>query len=140
MLMNGWSGSGGDLFPDLFRKAGVGPLIGTRTWGGLIGITSNPSLIDGGELMVPTFRFYESDGRWFAEGYGVDPDIEVLEDPTALAAGRDTQLERGVDELLRMLAETPVVAPAVRPAPEDRSRPGSRATSTTGGRGGSGNR
>ena len=77
MLINGWSGSGGDAFPDYFRKAGLGPLIGTRTWGGLIGITGAPALIDGGSVTVPTFRMYNPDGTWFKEGHGVDPDIEV---------------------------------------------------------------
>ncbi|MEM6767730.1 MAG: PDZ domain-containing protein, partial [Bacteroidota bacterium] len=78
MLINGWAGSGGDAFPDYFKKAGLGPLIGGRTWGGLIGISGAPSLVDGGVVTVPTFRMYNPDGSWFKEGYGVDPDIEVL--------------------------------------------------------------
>ena len=73
MLINGWSGSGGDAFPDYFRKAGLGPLIGMRTWGGLIGISGAPGLIDGGGVTVPTFRMYDPDGTWFKEGHGVDP-------------------------------------------------------------------
>jgi len=64
MLINGWSGSGGDAFPDYFRKTGLGPLIGTRTWGGLIGISGAPQLIDGGNITVPTFRMYNPDGTW----------------------------------------------------------------------------
>jgi tricorn protease len=107
MLINGWSGSGGDAFPDYFRKSGVGPLIGTRTWGGLIGISGSPSLIDGGGVTVPTFRMYDPDGKWFREGYGVDPDIEVLEDPAQLARGVDVQLERGIQEVMKLLASTP---------------------------------
>jgi tricorn protease len=107
MLINGWSGSGGDAFPDYFRKAGVGPLVGTRTWGGLIGLSGSPSLIDGGGVTVPTFRMYDPDGKWFREGHGVDPDIEVKEDPAQLAKGIDTQLERGIQEALRLLAATP---------------------------------
>jgi len=107
MLINGWSGSGGDAFPDYFRKAEVGPLIGTRTWGGLIGISGAPGLIDGGSVTVPTFRMYHPDGTWFAEGHGVDPDIEVQEDPTALAGGTDPQLERATMEALRLLEVTP---------------------------------
>jgi len=120
MLINGWSGSGGDAFPDYFRKAGLGPLIGTRTWGGLIGMSGAPSLIDGGRVTVPTFRMYDPDGKWFKEGHGVDPDIEVKEDPALLALGTDPQLERAVEEVLRMLEEKPFVKPA-RPPYEDRS-------------------
>ena len=97
MLANGWSGSGGDAFPDYFKKAELGPVIGTRTWGGLIGISGSPSLIDGGGVTVPTFRMYNPDGTWFKEGYGVDPDIEVPEDPTELAKGNDPQLERAIE-------------------------------------------
>lgn len=100
MLINGWSGSGGDAFPDYFRKAGLGPLIGSRTWGGLIGYTGAPQLIDGGGVTVPTFRMYDPDGEWFKEGHGVDPDIEVLEDPTSLAKGGDAQLEKAIEVVM----------------------------------------
>ncbi len=71
MLINAWSGSGGDAFPLYFKAAGVGPLIGTRTWGGLIGITGAPPLVDGGPVTVPTFGIYSTDGRWIVEGHGV---------------------------------------------------------------------
>jgi tricorn protease len=104
MLINGWSGSGGDAFPDYFRKAGLGPLIGMRTWGGLIGISGAPSLIDGGNVTVPTFRMYNPDGTWFREGHGVDPDIEVFDDPGALARGVDPQLEKGIEEVMKRIA------------------------------------
>lgn len=120
MLINGWSGSGGDAFPDYFRKAGLGPLIGMRTWGGLIGMSGAPQLIDGGVVTVPTFRMYDPDGKWFKEGHGVDPDIEVKEDPGLLAKGTDPQLKRAVDEVLRMLEEHPFKKPA-RPPYEDRT-------------------
>lgn len=99
MLMNGWSGSGGDAFPDYFRKKKLGPLIGTRTWGGLIGISGVPQLIDGGSITAPTFRMYNPDGTWFKEGHGVDPDIEVPEDLTAMAKGTDPQLEKAITEI-----------------------------------------
>jgi tricorn protease len=122
MLINGWSGSGGDAFPDYFQKAGVGPLIGTRTWGGLIGISGAPRLIDGGRVTVPTFRMYGTDGRWFAEGHGVEPDIEVPEDPTALAQGREPQLERAIEEVLRLIETSPPMRPQ-RPPYEDRRAP-----------------
>src|SRR3546814_924254 len=107
MLINGWSGSGGDAFPDYFRKAGLGPLIGTRTWGGLIGITGAPGLIDGGSVTAPTFRMYNPDGTWFAEGHGIEPDIAVNEDPAALAAGTDPQLIKAVEVLLEKLKTAP---------------------------------
>ena len=122
MLINGWSGSGGDAFPFYFREAGLGPLVGTRTWGGLIGITGAPPLIDGGGVTVPTFRMYGTDGEWFAEGHGVEPDIRVPEDPTALARGTDTQLERAIREALRLLEEQPARR-SEPPAPERRIAP-----------------
>jgi tricorn protease len=123
MLINGWSGSGGDAFPFYFRAAGRGPLIGTRTWGGLIGISGNPGLVDGGSVTVPTFRMYDVKGTWFPEGHGVEPDIEVPEDPAALARGRDPQLERAIAEVTRLVREHPPTPPA-RPAYERRGPPG----------------
>jgi tricorn protease len=121
MLINGWSGSGGDAFPDYFRKAGLGPLIGTRTWGGLIGVSGAPQLVDGGYVTVPTFRMYDPDGEWFKEGHGVDPDIEVPEDPSQLAKGTDPQLERAIREVLNSLeGKQPIEQSA--PQVENRSR------------------
>lgn len=113
MLINGWSGSGGDAFPDYFRKTGLGPLIGTRTWGGLIGITGAPQLIDGGSVTIPTFRMYDPDGTWFKEGHGVDPDIEVIDDPSQLAKGTDPQLEKAIEEILNLHRTKRFVKPAV---------------------------
>ncbi|HEY0876359.1 MAG TPA: S41 family peptidase [Vicinamibacterales bacterium] len=118
MLINGWSGSGGDAFPTYFRQAGLGPLIGTRTWGGLIGISGAPTLVDGGNVTVPTFRMYGPDGTWFAEGHGVDPDIEVVDDPAQLANGTDPQLARAIKEVQDRMAKVP--KPPARPAPEKR--------------------
>jgi tricorn protease len=103
MLINGFSGSGGDAFPDYFRKRELGPLIGTRTWGGLIGISGAPALIDNGNVTVPTFRMYDPNGEWFKEGHGVDPDIEVIEDFESLAKGTDAQLEAGISEVMKLL-------------------------------------
>ena len=88
MLINGWSGSGGDCFPFYFKQSGLGPLIGTRTWGGLIGITGSPRLVDGGGVTVPTFAIYSTNSQWIIEGYGVDPDIEVVDDPGGDGPGR----------------------------------------------------
>jgi tricorn protease len=111
MLANGWSGSGGDAFPDYFQKAGLGPVIGTRTWGGLIGISGSPSLIDGGSVTVPTFRMYNPDGTWFKEGHGVDPDLEVKEDPTSLAKGIDTQLQAAIDYVMDQIKKRGPIHP-----------------------------
>ena len=105
MLINGWSGSGGDAFPSYFREAGLGPLIGTRTWGGLIGISGAPALADGGGVTVPTFRMFDPKGQWFAEGHGVDPDIAVDDDPAQLAKGIDPQLQRAIKEVSDAVAK-----------------------------------
>ncbi len=121
MLINGQAGSGGDAFPFLFKKAGLGPLIGTRTWGGLIGINALPPLIDGGAVTAPNFRMYTTEGEWYREGHGTVPDIEVEDDPAMLARGRDAQLERAIAEVMRLIQERPPVT-ASRPAYEDRSR------------------
>ncbi|HMU69909.1 MAG TPA: S41 family peptidase, partial [Chitinophagales bacterium] len=119
MMINGWSGSGGDAFPDFFRQKQLGPLVGQRTWGGLIGISGAPTLIDGGEITAPTFRMYYQNGTWFAEGHGVDPDIKVEEDLTSLAKGKDAQLERAIEEAMKLIKTEGYQAPA-RPAPEVR--------------------
>ena len=122
MLINGFSGSGGDAFPDYFRKAGLGPLIGMRTWGGLIGYTGNPGLIDGGGVTVPTFRMYDPDGNWFKEGHGVDPDIEVPQNFEELSKGTDVQLEAAIKEVLERLNSPESFKIPTRPAGEDRSK------------------
>lgn len=119
MLINGWSGSGGDAFPDYFRKKKLGPLIGARTWGGLIGISGVPSLIDGGGITVPTFRMYNPDGTWFKEGHGVEPDILVEEDLGAMAKGIDPQLEKGIEEI-KLLLKSKAFKQPDRPAKEIR--------------------
>ena len=111
MLINGWSGSGGDAFPDYFRKKGLGPLIGARTWGGLIGISGMPLLIDGGNITAPTFRMYNPDGSWFKEGHGVDPDIAVDEDLGQMSKGIDPQLERAIIEIKNALKNKGYTAP-----------------------------
>jgi tricorn protease len=119
MLINGWSGSGGDAFPFYFRQAKVGPLIGLRTWGGLIGMSGAPGLVDGGTLTVPTFRMYDVTGKWFPEGHGVEPDIPVVDDPAQLVRGTDPQLERAIQEVQRLIAQQPPTPPK-RPAYEKR--------------------
>ncbi len=107
ILANGWSGSGGDCFPWLFKEAGLGPIIGTRTWGGLIGMTGAPALIDGGSVTVPTFSIYDTTGKWVIEGHGVDPDIAVEDDPAQMQGGADPQLARAIDEVLKSLEAHP---------------------------------
>ncbi len=120
MLINGLSGSGGDAFPAYFKQAGLGKLIGTRTWGGLVGLSGNPQLIDGAGIAVPTFGYYESDGTWGIEGHGVDPDIEVLDDPAKMVGGRDPQLDAAINHILAELQQNPYVPPQ-RPAYPNRT-------------------
>ena len=120
MLINGLAGSGGDMFPALFRQKGLGPLIGTRTWGGLVGISGNPSLIDGGYTAVPTFGYYELDGTWGIEGHGVDPDYEVIDDPSLMSNGGDPQLDFAIEWMLEEASRNPY-RPAPRPEGPDRS-------------------
>ena len=107
MLINGQAGSGGDAFPYYFRKMGLGPLIGTTTWGGLIGLNVSPTLIDGGQLSTPGFRFLSTEGEWDIENVGVKPDIEVIDRPDALAKGQDPSLEAAIDHLLKELEKNP---------------------------------
>jgi tricorn protease len=121
MLMNGWSGSGGDCFPFYFKQSGLGPLIGERTWGGLIGMTGVPGLVDNGGITVPTFGIYSTNGEWIIEGRGVEPDIEVPDDPGAMARGRDPQLERAVDEVLKAIKKSPPLQPR-KPKYPDRAK------------------
>jgi tricorn protease len=119
MLINEWAGSGGDAFPYYFSKAGLGPLIGKRTWGGLIGISGAPPLVDGGAVTVPTFAIY-SDGEFIIENHGVEPDIEVEADPARMWNGGDPQLERAIQEVQLRLRHSPPIRPA-RPAYPNRA-------------------
>ena len=99
MLINGWAGSGGDAFPWAFKTMNMGPIIGERTLGILVGPATGHSLIDGGGITVPDARLYGPDGKWFWEGEGVSPTIEVWDDPAQLAKGNDPQLIRAVEEV-----------------------------------------
>jgi tricorn protease len=117
MLINGLASSGGDALPYYFRKLGLGPLIGTRTWGGLIGISGNPGLADGGSIIPATFRFLDTDGNWAVEDEGVAPDIEVIDRPEAKVAGRDPSLEKAVEVLLEELRQSPPRRIQTPPAP-----------------------
>lgn len=127
MLVNGLAGSGGDAFPYYFRAAGLGKLIGMRTWGGLVGISGNPGFIDGQGMTVPTFGFFENDGTWGVEGHGVDPDIVVVDDPALMAIGSpkrtgigDPQLDAAIEHILKELEANPPKTP-VRPKYPNRS-------------------
>ena len=118
MLINGYSSSGGDALPYFFKKKGLGPLIGTRTWGGLIGITGAPPLVDGGVVLPPTFRIYDENGEWVVENEGVPPDIEVIDLPEEIMAGNDPSIEKAVEVLLEELEKGDVSPPDV-PEPPD---------------------
>jgi tricorn protease len=116
MLINQHAGSGGDALPWMFRKLGIGPLVGTRTWGGLIGIGGYPTLLDGGFISAPRWGAYNPDtGEFDVENKGVKPDVEIDLDPAAWRAGKDPQLEKGVALVLEALKAHPPAAPK-RPA------------------------
>jgi len=117
MLINEWAGSGGDLFPYLFRKVGLGPLIGKRTWGGVVGMFGNPQLIDGGRVTAPNAGCWFNEDKWEVEGYGVDPDYEVQNAPHEMAAGRDPQLETAIGVVLKLLEKEPPRSPRKPPYP-----------------------
>jgi tricorn protease len=119
MLIDQDAGSGGDYLPYTFRELGIGQLIGTRTWGGLIGISANPPLVDGGFMTVPFFRFVDTDGEWSVENEGVAPDIEVELDPVATNNGRDTQLERAIEHILAELETYESPVPPIPPLPTE---------------------
>jgi tricorn protease len=106
-LINEGTSSDGDIFSYQFRQWKIGPLIGKRTWGGVVGITDHGTLLDGGKVFVPEFGTADENGRWIIEGHGVDPDIVVEQDPVAVLKGHDPQLERGIQELLKLLPANP---------------------------------
>ena len=117
VLMNGYSSSGGDAFPYYFRKRGLGPLIGTTTWGGLIGISGGPTFIDGGTITAPSFRFLDPEGMWAVENVGVEPDIRVVDHPTLVAQGIDPSLDKAIEVLLEDLRKNPPTEIVVPPPP-----------------------
>jgi len=108
MLINEESGSGGDALPWYFRKVGIGPLIGKRTWGGLVGIGGYPELLDGGFVTAPRAALYGLNGEWEVENHGVAPDVEVDLDPAAWRQGRDAQLEKAIEVEMQQLKEHPL--------------------------------
>jgi tricorn protease len=114
-LLNETSASDGDIFPAMFRKAGLGPIIGKRSWGGVIGISGHGPLIDGGSVYAPEYGFVSLEGEWAIENWGVEPDIEVENDPKSVIEGRDPQLERGIAEVMKRIETEPRALPP-RPA------------------------
>jgi len=116
-LLNETSASDGDIFPAMFRRSGLGKLVGKRSWGGIIGITNRGMLMDGGTVNVPEFGNTEPGGEWTIEGHGVDPDIEVDNDVASVLQGRDPQLEKGVAVLLEQIANDPRPRPTAPPPP-----------------------
>jgi tricorn protease len=124
MIINQSAGSGGDAMPWYFRKANLGPLVGVRTWGGLVGIGGYPTLLDGGFVTAPRYAIFGLNGEWEVEGHGIAPDVEVQELPKDVAAGHDAQLERAVAIVLEQLQQHPVVEPKVPPYPNYHERDG----------------
>ena len=118
MIINQMSGSGGDALPWLFRNAQLGPIVGVRTWGGLVGIGGYPPLIDGGFVTAPRWGLYSAGGKWEVENIGVAPDIEVEQDPARVRKGEDPQLEKAIDVALEQLGKNPPPK-LVRPAYPD---------------------
>ena len=117
MIVNEMAGSGGDLMPWMFRSRKIGPLVGKRTWGGLVHTADTPQFIDGGSMIAPRGGFFTKEGKWAVENEGTAPDIDVENWPKDVIAGRDPQLERAVDEALRLLKEKPVNRMTTEPAP-----------------------
>jgi len=107
MIINEYAGSGGDMMPWLFRAAGIGPLVGKRTWGGLVGMFVAAAIMDGGFTGAPQSGFWNPNGTWDVENHGVDPDVEVENDPASVRAGHDPQLEKAVEVCLELLAKNP---------------------------------
>ena len=108
MIINQFAGSGGDAMPWFFRKAKIGPLVGVRTWGGLVGIGGYPVLLDGGTVTAPRSAISNLNGDWEVEGHGIAPDIEVIQDPKLVREGHDPQLERAVAEAMQQLKDHPL--------------------------------
>jgi tricorn protease len=120
-VINEYAGSGGDAFPYMFRQAGLGPLVGKRTWGGLVGMNRNTPLVDGGYLTVPTVGFMDPSGKYEVEGFGVAPDIEVENMPDEVVKGKDPQLEKAIEYLMDKIAEDPPKQIWKKPADPDKS-------------------
>jgi tricorn protease len=121
MLINEFAGSGGDAMPWYFQKAKVGPLVGKRTWGGLVGRAGAPSLMDGGFATAPSSGVWSPDGHWIAENVGVIPDVEVELDPALVRQGKDPQLDKAIEIVMEGLVKNPPPKPK-RPSYPDYHR------------------
>jgi tricorn protease len=117
MIINEYAGSGGDAMPYYFTERGIGPLVGKRTWGGLVGIGGTPGLLDGGSVTAPSFAIFSADGEWIIENVGVPPDIEVEQTPRLVNQGHDPQLEKAVELVLQGIRDNPFVATPRPPYP-----------------------
>ncbi|HEV7373153.1 MAG TPA: S41 family peptidase [Pyrinomonadaceae bacterium] len=117
VLINHLVVSAGENFSYYFRKLGLGKLIGTRTWGGLVGLNGNPALIDGGYVNIPNAPFFSNDGEWLIENQGIEPDVEVLDDPSLMADGHDPQLEAAIRLMLEEIRRKPKPQPRRPPYP-----------------------
>ncbi len=116
-LINHYSASDGDIFPYYFKQYSLGPLIGTRTWGGVVGIRGYTNLLDGGYVTRPEFGTYGLEGKWVIEGHGVDPDMEVDNRDDLVMAGRDPQLEKAIEVLQEQIKKNPRTLPPAPPGP-----------------------
>jgi tricorn protease len=124
MIINEMAGSGGDYLPYLFREMDIGPLVGTRTWGGLVGIWGTPSLVDGGVITAPRGGFFTTEGEWAIENEGVAPDVEVEMTPRLVEEqNQDPQLRRAIEEGMRLLETEDVELQEQPPSPDRTRRP-----------------
>jgi tricorn protease len=117
MLVNEFAGSGGDALPWYFRKLGIGPIVGKRTWGGLVHTADTPVFVDGGSMIAPRGGFFSADGHWAVENEGVTPDVDVENWPKDLIAGHDLQLEKAIEVGMQQLKEHPVARMMKEPPP-----------------------
>ena len=117
MLINEMSGSGGDALPWYFRKNAIGPLVGKKTWGGLVGIGGYPELIDGGRVTAPRAAIYGINGEWEVENRGIPPDVEVDLEPATWRKGQDAQLEKAIEVVMQQLKEHPLLEIKTPPYP-----------------------
>jgi tricorn protease len=136
MIVNEMAGSGGDAMPWMFRYTKTGPLVGKRTWGGLIGVSQYPTLMDGGSVTAPNFGFFNPEGQWDVENHGVQPDFEVEMDPKAVREGHDPQLEKAVALAMEALAKNPPPQPKLPEYPNYQRTARPAGTGTSGGGGG----
>jgi tricorn protease len=121
VLLNENAGSDGDIFPTVVQTAGLAPIIGKRSWGGVVGIRGARPLVDSGSLTQPEFPWWHLRKGWGVENHGVDPDIQVENLPQEISKGIDAQLDRGISEVLRLRGLKPPMKPSFEPSP-DRSR------------------